>query len=125
MHSYNQKKKDVLKGVIALSQDRLKYEQTRKELGASTTFETLQFQNAILSDSTSLLTQELAYDNATQNLKIAEERFKTGAINSFNYRDAQVAYLRNASSLLEAQYNALTSKTSLVRLTGGLVSDNP
>lgn len=284
-------KKEVLMNVIALSEDRLKYEETKKELGASTTFETLQFQNAILTDSTSLLTQELAYDNAIRNLnllmvqsldtqwkltspleqtdadyqlesliakanadnntlrnqmvnqlisakdlklaqaamypvvgfnagynntantfeagdlsgdgrtlnyfaqftlsfnlfdggrtrraiknarineeitnlsmgelkfnvenelkntfrlfeaqkqiedlseksvensqrnlQIAEERFKTGAINSFNYRDAQVAYLRSASNLLEAQYNALTSKTALVRLTGGLVSENP
>ncbi|WP_306640551.1 TolC family protein [Sanyastnella coralliicola] len=65
-----QEKLDVLEEVIALSRDRLEYMELKKELGASTTFEILQFENAIVSDSTNYLLQQLALDNAMRNLNL-------------------------------------------------------
>ena len=58
---------------------------------------------------------------ANKSLEIASEKFASGAINSFNFRDIQLAYLQAQSALLESQFNLISTKTNLVRLTGGLV----
>lgn len=60
----------VLNEVISLSRDRLEYMEVKRELGASTTFEILQFENAIISDSTNYLLQEIAQSNALRNLNL-------------------------------------------------------
>lgn len=65
-----QQRLEVLQEVIALSRDRLKHEQFRRELGAGSTFEVLQFQNAIITDSTNYLLQGLALRNAVRNLNL-------------------------------------------------------
>ena len=62
-------------------------------------------------------------DAAELNLKIAEEKFKTGAINSFNYRDIQLIYLNAALQRLRAVYNLIDSNTNLTRLIGGFVEE--
>jgi len=63
---------------------------------------------------------------AELNLGIADEKFRTGAINSFNYRDIQLIYLNAAQRRLAAIYNLIGSKTSLTRITGGfLVEQEP
>ncbi len=61
---------------------------------------------------------------AELNLQIAEEKFKTGAINSFNYRDIQLNYLNSAINQLQSVYNLIYSNTSLTRLTGGFLEQN-
>jgi len=58
---------------------------------------------------------------ASKSLEIASEKLASGAINSFNFRDIQLAYLQAQSALLESQFNLISTKTNLVRLTGGLV----
>lgn len=62
-------------------------------------------------------------DAAELNLKIAEEKFRTGAINSFNYRDIQLIYLNAALQRLRAVYNLIDSSTNLTRLIGGFVEE--
>jgi len=62
-------------------------------------------------------------DAAELNLKIAEEKFKTGAINSFNYRDIQLIYLNAALQRLRSVYNLIDSSTNLTRLIGGFVEE--
>ncbi len=69
---------------------------------------------------------DVAYENleaAELNLEIAEEKFKSGAINSFNYRDIQLIYLNAALQRLSAVYNLIDSNTSLTRLIGGFVEE--
>jgi outer membrane protein TolC len=61
---------------------------------------------------------------AELNMSIADEKFKTGAINSFQYRDIQLIYLNSALRRLEAIYNLIGSRTSLTRLTGGFLMEN-
>lgn len=61
---------EVLKEAIALSRDRLNYEEDRRELGAGSTFDVLQFDNAIIADSSSYLQQALALRNAMRNLNL-------------------------------------------------------
>ncbi|MBS3777092.1 MAG: TolC family protein [Bacteroidales bacterium] len=60
---------------------------------------------------------------AELNLEIAEEKFKSGAINSFNYRDIQLIYLNAALQRLRAVYNLVDSNTNLTRLIGGFVEE--
>lgn len=62
-------------------------------------------------------------ESADLNLKIASEKFKTGSINSFDFRDIQTAYLNAASAHFEANYNLLNSKVELMRLTGGILEE--
>lgn len=60
---------------------------------------------------------------AKLNLKISQEKFETGAINSFNLRDVQQLYLSTALSRLNAIYDVIESYHSLLRLTGGLIGE--
>lgn len=60
---------------------------------------------------------------AEMNLQIAEEKFKSGAINSFNYRDIQLNYLNSALNQLQSIYNLIYSNSSLTRLTGGFLNE--
>lgn len=61
---------NVLQEVLDNSKERLAYEQYRKDLGAGSTFELLQFKNAVLTDSTNLITQSLNARNARRNLNL-------------------------------------------------------
>ncbi len=63
---------------------------------------------------------------AELNMSIADEKFRAGAITSFEYRDIQLIYLNSALRRLQAIYNLIGSRTSLTRLTGGfLMEDDP
>jgi outer membrane protein len=59
--------------------------------------------------------------NAEQNLGIAEERFKGGTINSFDYRAIQVSYINAEFQLLSALLNLKNTETEILRLTGQIV----
>ena len=61
---------------------------------------------------------------AELNMTIADEKFRSGAINSFQYRDIQLIYLNSALRRLEAIFNLIGSRTSLTRLTGGFLMVN-
>ncbi len=58
---------------------------------------------------------------AELNLSISEEKYKTGVINSFNYRDVQLIYLNAAVRYLQSVYGLINSKTQLTRITGGFL----
>ena len=61
---------------------------------------------------------------AELNMTIADEKFRSGVITSFEYRDIQLIYLNSALRRLQAIYNLIGSRTSLTRLTGGFLMDN-
>lgn len=61
--------------------------------------------------------------SAELNLELAEERYKSGTINSFDYRQIQINYLNTALDNAQARYNLLDSETELLRLTGGILSE--
>ena len=62
-------------------------------------------------------------ETAELNLEIANEKFKAGAINSFNYRDIQLIYLNSALQKLRATFELINSKTNMTRITGGFVNE--
>jgi len=55
------------------------------------------------------------------NLDIASEKFNSGAINSFNYRDIQMAYLNTSYAYLQAKYNLIITDNDLNKLTGSIL----
>ncbi len=57
------------------------------------------------------------------NLEIAKDKFNSGAINSFNYRDIQVSYIYASFDKLEAIYNLIGASNDLLRMTGGIISN--
>ncbi len=67
---------------------------------------------------------EESLEAAELNMQIAGEKFRSGAINSFNYRDIQVIYLTSALRRLEAIYDVIDSRTNLTRLIGGFITEN-
>jgi outer membrane protein TolC len=62
-------------------------------------------------------------NSARLNMEISTDKFKSGAINSFNYRDVQLLYLNAAFGKLEAIYNIIDTHSELMRLTGGVISE--
>lgn len=61
--------------------------------------------------------------SAKLNLDISQEKFKSGAINSFNYRDVQLIYLNAAFGKLQSIFDLIDSHSELMRLTGGVISE--
>ena len=59
---------------------------------------------------------------AELNLQIADEKYRSGAINSFNYRDVQLGYLNAAYQEVQAVFNLISSRTALTRITGGFIN---
>lgn len=66
---------------------------------------------------------EASVESAELNLQIAEQKFKSGAINSFNYRDIQLIYLNAANQKLQSIYDLIDTHTELMRLTGSIISE--
>ncbi|MCD6598917.1 MAG: TolC family protein [Bacteroidales bacterium] len=67
---------------------------------------------------------EEGLEAAELNMQIANEKFRTGAINSFNYRDIQLIYLNSSIIRLNAIYDVIDSRTNLTRLIGGFITEN-
>lgn len=65
-----QERLDVLETVFSLSKDRYEYVRLKGELGSAVTFDILQEQNAFLTDSSNLVTQEITFLNARRTLNL-------------------------------------------------------
>jgi outer membrane protein TolC len=61
---------------------------------------------------------------AKLNFKISKDKFRNGTINSFNYRDAQVAYLNASIQKLNSIYNLIITDTELAQITGAILTEN-
>jgi outer membrane protein TolC len=69
---------------------------------------------------------QLAEENlaaAELNLKISKDKYESGSINSFNYRDIQITYQNVAIARVNDIFNLIQSRTALVRMTGGILAD--
>ncbi len=66
---------------------------------------------------------DLSLEKAKLNLELSTERFKSGAINSFNFRDIQLVYIHAEFNRLEAVYNLLDANTEILRLSGSIISE--
>ena len=65
-----QEQERVFLEVLEASRERLKYEEFRKEIGATSTFDMIQFRSGALTDSANYVSQQLSYRNALRNLNL-------------------------------------------------------
>lgn len=63
-------KLNMLREVLTISKDRYDYNQIRSDLGTAVSVDLLQFQNAVLTDSSNVMLQEIALRNAKRNLNL-------------------------------------------------------
>lgn len=62
-------------------------------------------------------------ETAQLNLDISNEKYKVGAINSFNYRDVQLIFINTAFSKLQATYSLIETHSELMRITGNIITE--
>ncbi|MGM0613585.1 MAG: TolC family protein [Bacteroidota bacterium] len=62
-------------------------------------------------------------NSAELNLQLSKEKFQSGAINSFNFRDVQQIYQDAAYNYQRAIFNVIQSYNTLLRLTGGIIDE--
>lgn len=60
-------------------------------------------------------------ENAQKNLTIAEEKFKLGTLNYFDFRTIQTNYIRSMNARQDAFLNAKTTEIDMLQLSGRLV----
>lgn len=65
---FQQEQLEVLKQVLALSEDRLAYENTRRKFGSSNAYNLIQFETAVVADSNSIISQQQRVEVAKRNL---------------------------------------------------------
>jgi outer membrane protein len=65
-----ERKLSVMSELLAYSSEKLSYYRLKKELGLNTSLDMLEFENQVLTDSTNLLMQDLAFKNAKRNLNL-------------------------------------------------------
>ncbi|MEJ6753732.1 MAG: TolC family protein [Flavobacteriales bacterium] len=65
-----------------------------------------------------------AFFVSKDNLDIGKLKEQSGLINSFNFRDIQMAYLASGVSLYQASYDLLESNATLLKMTGKIIQNN-
>ncbi len=55
-------------------------------------------------------------------MELSQERYHSGTITSFEFRDVQLAYLVSASSRLNSIYSLIVANSQLLKLTGGILT---
>ncbi|MGK7390673.1 MAG: TolC family protein [Candidatus Cyclobacteriaceae bacterium M2_1C_046] len=58
---------------------------------------------------------------ARLNLELSEEKFKSGTINSFDYRTVQNNYLTSSIQRLQSAYNLIDAEVTILRLSGDML----
>lgn len=64
------RKLKIVKDLLVYSKDKLDYFKLKSELGTTSSFDLLQFDNQVLTDSSNIVMQELALQNAKRNLNL-------------------------------------------------------
>lgn len=65
-----QRKFEIMEGLLAYSKEKLAYFELKNELGVNTSLDLLEFENQVLTDSTNLILQELSLRNSMRNLNL-------------------------------------------------------
>nr|WP_321410602.1 TolC family protein [uncultured Carboxylicivirga sp.] len=62
-------------------------------------------------------------ETAQINMDISTEKYRNGAISSFDYRNAQRTYLETALRQVQSVYNLIETNTNIIRITGGIIAE--
>lgn len=60
---------------------------------------------------------------ASLNLEISKEKYQSGIINSFNFRDIQIVYMNAAFALSQSKYYMIMRYNDLLKITGKILEE--
>jgi outer membrane protein TolC len=64
---------------------------------------------------------EKAFGIAETNYNLANDKNTRGVINSFMFRDIEIAYITSGINAQQSAYNLMESKIALLKITGGII----
>ena len=64
---------------------------------------------------------QMAFEVSQSNLEIAKLKEQSGLINSFNFRDIEMAFLSAGVALYQASFDLLESNATLLKMTGKII----
>jgi len=113
----------LLQKVVRLANNRLEYQQTKYDIGVSSKIDLLQIENAMLTDSSNLIMQELNYNNAIKNLNLTlgKEIETTWSftdeidteIQLFSYENLKASTLADNTNIKNQYYNIQLAKQDI------------
>jgi len=114
---------ELLQKVVRLANNRLEYQQTKYDIGVSSKIDLLQIENAMLTDSSNLIMQELNYNNAIKNLNLTlgKEIETTWSftdeidteIQLFSYENLKASTLADNTNIKNQYYNIQLAKQDI------------
>jgi len=114
---------ELLRKVVRLANNRLEYQQTKYDIGVSSKIDLLQIENAMLTDSSNLIMQELNYNNAIKNLNLTlgkeiettwnfTDEIDT-EIQLFSYENLKASTLADNTNIKNQYYNIQLAKQDI------------
>ena len=114
---------ELLQKVVRLANNRLEYQQTKYDIGVSSKIDLLQIENAMLTDSSNLIMQELNYNNASKNLNLTlgkeiettwdfTDEIDT-EIQLFSYENLKASTLADNTNIKNQYYNIQLAKQDI------------
>jgi outer membrane protein len=114
---------ELLQKVVRLANNRLEYQQTKYDIGVSSKIDLLQIGNAMLTDSSNLIMQELNYNNAIKNLNLTlgkeiettwdfTDEIDT-EIQLFSYENLKASTLADNTNIKNQYYNIQLAKQDI------------
>ncbi|MDA9807846.1 TolC family protein [Flavobacteriales bacterium] len=114
---------ELLQKVVRLANKRLEYQQTKYDIGVSSKIDLLQIENAMLTDSSNLIMQELNYNNASKNLNLTlgkeiettwdfTDEIDT-EIQLFSYENLKASTLADNTNIKNQYYNIQLAKQDI------------
>ena len=114
---------ELLQKVVRLANNRLEYQQTKYDIGESSKIDLLQIENAMLTDSSNLIMQELNYNNAIKNLNLTlgkeiettwnfTDEIDT-EIQLFSYENLKASTLSDNTNIKNQYYNIQLAKQDI------------
>jgi len=114
---------ELLQKVVSLLKSRLDYEKTKYEIGIISKIDLLQIENALLTDSSNLILQQLNFTNSVKNLNLTlginiEKRwYFTDEIDTeiklYNFESLKESTLSNNSNIKNQYFNIQLSKQDI------------
>lgn len=112
-------KRRIENAEVSIESNELAYKQVKDQVKAD-------FENTYLKYQNSLQLVKLESENykaAEENVNIALEKLKVGSITPVDFRQVQLDLMNAQSRLLSAEYDAKTSETDLLQISGQLVKN--
>lgn len=114
---------ELLQKVVSLAKNRLKYQQTKYDIGVSSKIDLLQIETAMLTDSSKLIMQQLNYTNSVKNLNLTigrdiDDKWNFSdvidtEIRIFNYENLKNSTLSDNTNIKNQYYNIQLSKQDI------------